>query len=173
MLKVDKINKLKSVLPVLVLLVSATVCFGLGRISDGTFVIRRAVLDNAGGAISEAPLGGLFAMNNSVGQPSAIGISTVAAYPGKLYAGYQLPLILSEVDSLVIQLVYTTTNMQLWWEKIPWATGYYIYTNSTDPFGLYTRIRATWRTSYTDAGAATIVPKQFYRVTALRPWVTP
>ncbi len=151
----------------------ASVCFGLGRSSDGTFTIRRAVLDNAGGAISEVPSGGLYTMNNSFGQPSAIGISTVTNNPEKLYAGYQLPLILGDANSLTNYRIVATLNVQLWWSKVPWATGYRIYANATDPFGLYITIGATAETKYTHSGVVGISAKQFYFVRAMRPWVTP
>ena len=168
------INQFKGVLAILAFLMFATVCLGLGRSSDGIFIIRRAVLDNAGGAISEVPSGGIFAMNNSFGQPSAIGISTVTGYPGKLYAGYQLPLILGDANSLTNYRVGTTLNVRLWWSKIPWATGYRIYTNTTDPFGAYTTLRATSQTQYTHInGVLAFSGKRFYRVRALRPWLTP
>ncbi len=170
----QKINRFKGGLAILAFLMFTTVCIGLGRSSDGIFTIRRSVLDNAGGAISEAPSGGLYAMNNSFGQPSAIGVSTVIGVnPEKLYAGYQLPLILTEVDSLVTYRVPVTLDMRLWWEKIPWATGYRIYTNATDPFGLYITLGASSQTQYTHSGVVGISAKQFYLVRAMRPWVTP
>lgn len=172
-LKVLKTNRIKSVLALLAILAFATASVALGPSSDGTYIIRRAVLNNAGGAISDIPSGGIYAMNNSVGQPSAIGVSTVAGNPEKLYAGYQLPLILTEVDSLVTYRVPATLDMRLWWETIPWATGYRVHANGVDPFGPYLVLGATPHHSYVHFGITGAAAKQFYRVTVLRPWVRP
>ena len=169
----QKINRFKGVVVMLVLLAFAAACMALGRSSDGTYTIRRSVLDNAGSTISDITSGGEYTMDNSFGQPSAIGISTVPANPEKLYAGYQLPLILGDANALTNYRVGTTPNVQLWWSKIPWATGYRIYTNATDPFGLYVTLGATSQTQYTHSGVVGVSAKRFYRVRAMRPWVTP
>lgn len=167
----QKINRIKSVLPLLAILAFTTGSVALGPSSDGIHTIRRAVLDNAGGAVSGISVGGLYALNSSVGQPSAIGVSTVTGYPGKLYAGYQLPLILRAVDSLVIWQVMP--DMRLRWENIPWATGYRVFANGVDPFGPYLVLGATPQNRYVHLGIAAVAIKHFYRVTALRPWVSP
>lgn len=98
---------------------------------------------------------------------------TVTGNPEKLYAGYQLPLILSNVNSLLTYRVAATLDMKFWWEKIPWATDYRVYTNGTDPFGLYIVLGATSGTECVDSGVIGVSSKQFYRVKSLRPWITP
>ncbi len=159
----------------LALLVVSTACLAVGPMSDELCTIRSSVLASAGGRVSESPSGGFYTMNFTLGQPSAVGISTELALPfWTLYAGYQLPLILSDVDSLVTLRFPYTPDMQLWWEKIPWATGYRIYGNGVDPYtGLYTLLGATAQRQYTHSGIAGTTMKYFHRVTALRPWVAP
>ncbi len=145
----SKTNQVKNGSAVLVLLMLATACFAVGPMNDGIYTIRSSVLASAGGRVSESPSGGFYTMNFTLGQPSAVGISAEPALPfWTVYAGYQLPLILSDVDSLVTY--HAMPNMQLWWEKIPWATGYRIYGNSVDPYtGLYTLLGATAQRQYT------------------------
>lgn len=168
-----RIEQIKGGLVLLVLLIVSTACFALGPTSDGICTIRSAVLASAGGRASEVPSGGLYTMNFTLGQPSAVGISAEPPVPFlKLYAGYQLPLILGDVDSLVTY--HAMPDMKLWWEKIPWATGYRIYGTGADPYtGLYTLLGATTQRQYTHLGIAGASDEYFYRVTALRPWVTP
>ncbi|MBU1706943.1 hypothetical protein KKB28_03400, partial [bacterium] len=129
----------------------------LGKSSDGTFTIRRAVLDNAGSTISD----GSYTMNNSFGQPSAIGFSaSTSGNLRRIYAGYQLPLILDDVNSLTNYRMSTTLDMRLQWKKIPWATGYNIYKNGTDPFGPFTLLGSTRTTNYTHSGITAVALKQ-------------
>jgi len=172
-LKVSKIDQIKVGLVVLVLLMLTTACLAIGPMRDGIYMIRSSVLASAGGRISEGPSGGLYTMNLTLGQPSAVGVSAESPVPfWKLYAGYQLPLILSNVDSLVTY--HAMPDMQLWWEKVPWATGYRIYGNGADPYtGLYTLLAATTQRQYTHSGIAGTTLKYFHRVRSLRPWVAP
>ena len=168
------IGQIKVGLAVLLLLMLSTACLAVGPMSDGIYTIRSAVLASAGGRISEIPSGaGQYTMNFTLGQPSAVGISAETSDPSwTLYAGYQLPLILSNVDSLVTY--HAMPDMKLWWEKIPWATGYRIYGNGVDPYtGPSVILGATTQRQYTHLGIAGTSAKFFYRVTALRPWVTP
>ena len=164
------IHRFKSILVILVFLSLATAYPVLGQISDGIYTIRRAVLDNTGRTISD----GIYAMNTSMGQSSAIGISASASgNPRLVYAGYQLPLILDDVNSLTNYRMFATLDMQLRWEEIPWATGYRLYANATDPFGIYVTLGATSQTQYIHVGTVGTSDKRFYRVRAMRPWVTP
>jgi hypothetical protein len=164
------INRFKGFTILLLLPMFASLCLALGKSSDGTYTIRCAVLNNAGGTISN----GIYAMDNSVGQSSAIGVSNSAS--GSLrrtYAGYQLPLILDDANLLTNYRVSATLDMQLRWKKIPWATGYNVYENGVDPFGPFTLLGSTRTTTYTHSGVTAVALKQFYHVRALRPWVTP
>jgi hypothetical protein len=172
-LKVSRIEIIKSGLKALLLLALSTACFALGPVSDGIYTIRHAVLASAGGRVSEITVGGLYTLNFTLGQPSALGISAETGAPlWTLCAGYHLPLILSDVDWLVTY--HAMPDMDLWWEKIPWATGYRIYGTDADPYaGLYTLLGATTHIQYTHSGIPNSVTKYFYRVTALRPWVAP
>ena len=172
-LKVSKINQIKTGSVVLVFLLLTAACSALGPMSDGIYTIRSAVLASVGGRTSEIPSGGQYTMNCTLGQPSAVGTSAETSDPSwTLYAGYQLPLILGRVDSLVTY--HAMPDMQLWWEKVPWATGYRIYGNGVYPYtGLYTLVGAAARPRYTHSDIAGTSDKYFYRVTALRPWVRP
>lgn len=164
------INRFKYIMVMLVLLSFVAAYPAFGQSSDGTYTIRRAVLDNAGATISD----GVYTMNNSVGQPSAIGVSaSTSGNPRQVYAGYQLPLILDDANSLTNYRDGTTLDVQLWWSKIPWATGYRIYANIVDPFGPYIVLGTTSGTDYVDSGVVGVTAKQFYRARAMRPWVTP
>jgi hypothetical protein len=172
-LKVSRIKQIKGSLLVAALLIVSTACLAVGPMNDGIYTIRSSVMASAGGRVSEAPSGAFYTMNFTVGQPSAVGISAESPAPfWKVYAGYQLPLILSNVDSLVTY--HAMPDMKLWWEKVPWATGYQIYGNGVDPYtGLYTLLGATTQRQYTHSGIAGTSAQYFYRVTALRPWVSP
>lgn len=170
----SKINQIKcGLMPLLFLMFNAT-GFALGPTSDGIYTIRSAVLASAGGRTSEISSGGQYTMNGTLGQPSAVGISLEPSIPyWKLYGGYQLPLVLTNVDFLVTYPA-TPADMELWWEKVPWATGYRLYGNFMDPYiGPYVVFGETAQTQYFHTGIINVMPKYFYQVRALRPWVAP